>query len=370
MRAVANVSNTEPLSTELERALLHALLDEYERCNWLYFDEQLRTPTLALSDSERFLGRWTSDLRRIEMGRAFVLGHRWTLVVEVLKHEMAHQFVDEVLGVRDQTAHGAVFQRVCAERRIDPRAAGLPEEGPSSDEGAPRATILARVSKLLALAQSPNEHEAQAAMNLAQKLMLEHNLGELEAKRRRAYISRELGEPMGRLEESIALIGVVLRDHFFVEIIQLRVWRPREGSRGTVLEATGTADNVAMAEYVYSFLHHTAEALWEQHKRAHKIKGDRDRRAYRAGVITGFLEKLRVEQRSNEQKGLVWVGDPALTEHYRARYPRISTVRTGGSGSAEARSHGHEAGKKLVLRKGVEGASTSRGLQLGDGKRR
>jgi hypothetical protein len=299
-----------------------------------------------------------------------VLGHRWTLVVEVLKHEMAHQYVDEVLGVRDETAHGAVFQRVCAERGIDPRAVGLPEERASSDPSVPRAKILERVSKLLALAQSPNEHEAQTAMSLAHKLMLEHNLSELEAKRQRRYISRELGEPQGRLEESIALIGVVLSKHFFVEVIELRVWRPRVGSRGTVLEVTGTADNVAMAEYVYSFLHHTAEALWEQHKRAHQIKGNRDRRAFRAGVIAGFLEKLRIEQRSNEQKGLVWVGDPALTQYHRLRYPRISTVRFGGGGSAEARSHGYAAGKKLVLRKAMEGASRSRGLQLGDGKQR
>lgn len=363
------MTDTEPLSAELERALLHAIRDEYALCNGLFFDERLRVPTFSLSDSERYLGRWISDLRRIEMSRPFVLAHRWTLVIEVLKHEMAHQFVDEVLGVRDQSAHGEAFQRLCAARGIDPRAAGLPDPNAvelSADEG--KSAVLSRVAKLLALAQSPNEHEAQTAMKLAQKLMLEHNLSELEARRKRDYVSRELGEPMGRLEESVGLIGVVLREHFFVEVIQLRVWRPREGSRGTVLEATGTADNVAMAEYVYSFLHHTAEALWEQHKRALRIKGDRDRRAYRAGVMTGFLEKLRLEKKSNEEKGLVWIGDPALEKHYRTRYPRISSVRTGGSGNAEARSHGHEAGKKIVLRKGVEEGGGSRGLQLGAGR--
>ncbi|MBL8683505.1 MAG: DUF2786 domain-containing protein [Myxococcales bacterium] len=328
----------------------------------------MRPPTFALIDSESALARWAHRTRTIELSRALVLGQRWTVVVEVLKHEMAHQFVDEVLLVRDETAHGPLFQKVCRERGIDARAAGLPDA--RHDVGVDRSVVLGRVAKLLALAQSPDEHEAQTAMKLAQKLMLEHNLSELEANVVRSYVSRELGEPMGKLEESVGLIGVVLREHFFVEVIQLRVWRPRQGSRGTVLEVTGTPENVSMAEYVYSFLHHTAEALWSQHKRAHEIKGDRDRRAYRAGVITGFLEKLRAEQRTNEEKGLVWVGDPALEKHYRARYPRISTVRTGGAGSAEARSQGHEAGRKLVLRKGVEGATASKGLALGDGKRR
>jgi hypothetical protein len=200
--------------------------------------------------------------------------------------------------------------------------------------------------------------------------MLTHNLDELEARRDRSYISRELGEPSGRLEESIALIGVVLQEHFFVEVIQIRVWRIREASRGTVLEVTGTADNVSMAEYVYSFLHHTAEALWSLHKRAKGIRGDRDRRAYRSGVVTGFLEKLRGEKTVNAERGLVWMGDPLLKKHYRARYPRIATVRTGGAGSAEARTEGHEAGKKLVLRKGVSDGETSAGRQLGAGTRR
>ena len=69
-----------------------------------------------------------------------------------------------------------------------------------------------------------------------------------------------------------------------------------------MLEVTGTPDNVALAEYVFSFLHHTAETLWATHKKARRIRGDRDRRAYRAGVVDGFLDKLRSEQKSNDQR--------------------------------------------------------------------
>jgi hypothetical protein len=362
--------DAEPLSYELERALIYALVQEWLGFNDNLFQGRLRTPIVGLFEGDHHLGRWVSALRRLELSRAFVLEHRWSTVLEVLKHEMAHQFVDEILGIREQTAHGAAFQRVCVERGIDPRAAGVPSVDGARDETPERAAILSKVAKLLALAQSPNEHEAQAAMNLAQRLMLTHNLGELEARRERRYIARELGQPVGRIEEAIGLIGVVLQEHFFVEVIQIRVHRVREGTRGTVLEASGTPDNVAMAEYVYSFLHHTAEALWSQHKRARGIRGDRDRRAYRAGVMQGFLDKLRAEKKVNASKGLVWLGDPALERFYRKRYPRISTVRTGGSGSASARSEGQEAGRKLVLTRGVEGGASSRGLTLGPGEKR
>lgn len=353
------------LSLELERATLYAIGDAWKTLNYTHFRDVLQPPTLAFTDSTRFYARWLCEQHRLEFSLTFVLTQRWTVVLEVLKHEMAHQFVDEVLKIRDETAHGAAFHRVCAERNIDARAAGLPDA--SEIERHERDAVLSRVAKLLALATSSNEHEAQSAMNAAQRLMLKHNLDILETKRAQQFVSRELGEPAGRLEESVGLIGVVLGEHFFVEVIQLRVWRVREGRMGSVLEATGTSENIAMAEYVYSFLHHTAEMLWMQHKKQHKIRGDRDRRAYRAGVITGFLHKLRDEKKSNQERGLVWVGDPALTSHYRKRYPRISHVNSGGSGSREARSEGQDAGRKLVLHKGVGESSAARGLQLGAG---
>ena len=56
-----------------------------------------------------------------------VTEHPWTVVLEVLRHEMAHQYVDEVLGVHDETAHGPTFQAVCEARAIDGRAAGVLE---------------------------------------------------------------------------------------------------------------------------------------------------------------------------------------------------------------------------------------------------
>ena len=73
------------------------------------------------------------------------------MLVEVLKHEMAHQFVDEVLGVHDEPDHGPVFRQVCDERGIDARAAGAPDADRARDH------VLDRIAKLLALAGSPND---------------------------------------------------------------------------------------------------------------------------------------------------------------------------------------------------------------------
>ncbi len=358
-----------PLTLELERAALHALAAEWRNANGTHFRNLLRPPLLALSSGGATLGRWIARTRTLELDRALILGHPWTTVCEVLRHEMAHQFVDEALNIHDQTAHGAAFQRVCADRGIDARAAGLPE--PTGAVGDSRHKVIERVAKLLALAASASEHEAHTAMNAAQRLMLEHNIAAVTAEPGRRFVSKELGEPTGRMEEARSLIAVLLAEHFFVQAIRVRVWRVREATEGTVLEVTGTPENVAMAEYVYAFLDRTADALWVAHKKAHRVTGDRARRAFRAGVVMGFGAKLAEQRSTHQERGLVWVGDPELAAHYRRRYPRIAMVRTGGAGDVDARRHGEAAGRTVVLSRGVEGGSTgSSGAprRLGDGR--
>lgn len=354
----------ERLSAELENASVRALAASWDDLNHTCFQGMLRAPSIGLVDVQSQLARWVRATRRIEVARHALTALGWGQLIEVLKHEMAHQYVDEVLGVRDETAHGPAFRRACEARGIDARAAGDPAFAPTPEE----QQVLERIAKLLALAESPNEHEAQAAMNAAQRLMLKHNLDVTQKKAARGYVFKHLGEPTGRMDEATTLIAAILRDHFFVETITVSVWRPREGRHGSVIEACGTTENVAMAEYVFSFLNHTADALWTLHKRQHRIRGDRDRRQFRAGVMLGFWEKLKGERRSNEEKGLVWAGDPALSQYLRQRYPRIRTVARGGGARGEAHAHGRAHGRELVLRKGVDGGNASRGLQLGPGK--
>lgn len=352
------------LSAALEAAALRALRASWDDLNHTFFQSLLRAPTLGLIESSSVYARWVRGVRAIEVARHALTALGWGQLLEVLKHEMAHQYVDEVLGVHDETAHGPAFRRACEARGIDARATGDPAFAPSPAE----AQVLERIAKLLALAESPNEHEAQAAMNAAQRLMLKHNLDASRAQASRGYVFKHLGAPTGRIDEAATLLAAILRDHFFVETITVPVWRTREGKRGSVLEVCGSPENVAMAEYVHSFLNHTADALWTLHKRKHRIRGDRDRRQFRAGVMLGFWEKLKGEARSNAEKGLVWVGDPALKSYLRTRYPRIRSVARGGGARGEAHAQGRAQGRELVLRKGVEGATASRGLQLGPGK--
>ena len=351
-RAVPPPEAHARLAAELEAALVRELRTAYNDVNALFFRRKLTPVAIELSDVASRLGRWVSDHRTIEIARALVIQQPWGVVLEVLKHEMAHQYVYEVLGITDESAHGPAFREVCARVGIDASASGMPANGERSTE---ESRVLERIARLLALAESSNVNEAQAAMNAAQRLMLKYNLESAATQAPRAYGFRHLGKPTGRVTESERLLGAILGKHFFVEVIWVPVYRALEGKRGSVLEVCGSHGNLEMAEYVHAFLSHSAEHLWREHRQMKRIRSNKDRRTYLAGVMAGFMEKLEQQRVIHKEEGLVWLKDSDLDGFYRKRHPHIHHVRLAGNQRTEAHAHGREAGRNLVLHKPVAG---------------
>jgi hypothetical protein len=346
------------LTASLERALVRELLVSWRQINESYFKSALSAPALELVPSRAHLGRWMRETRTIEISRPLVLEQPWSVVLEVLKHEIAHQYVHEVLRGVDEPSHGPAFRDVCARLGIDARASGMPEAPRSESE----ERVIERIAKLLALAESPNQHEAEAAMAAAQRLMLKHNL---EARSlARDYGFAHLGEPTGRVTESERILAMILGKHFFVEVIWVPVYRPLDAKRGSVLEICGTRANLAIAEYVHAFLTETAERLWRDHKVAEGIWSNKDRRTFLAGVMAGFHEKLARETAANKAAGLVWIRDGDLSDFLRKRHPYIRHVRHAGQRKNEAYAHGKAAGRTIVIHRGVNSRAENRGRLL------
>jgi predicted SprT family Zn-dependent metalloprotease len=355
----------ERLAADLEAALVRELRFAYDHISATLFKRALKHADLRLSDSAKRLGQWNPEKRTIEIARSLVYEHQWGTVLEVLKHEMAHQYVHEVLGQCDEASHGPSFREVCDRIGIDPRASGVPSTSSAAQSPDGEVRALERISRLLALAKSANVNEAQAAMSAAQRLMLRYNLEAAVTLPRRGYGFRHLGVPTGRVSESERVISVILNDHFFVEVIWIPVYRPVQNKRGQVLEICGTPANLEMAAYVHAFLTSAAERLWHEHKQALGIASNRDRRTYLAGVMEGFREKLEREGAKHEKEGLVWVGDADLAVFYRRRHPYIRHTRTAGERRTAAHGYGRDAGRRLVLHRGIPGqASTAPGERL------
>jgi hypothetical protein len=345
-------ARVKALSADLEAALTRELVEQHHLFNATLFRGGLGTPRIELVETEARLGRWIPHTKTIEISKPLVLAQPWGVVVEVLKHEMAHQFMTERHGDVSETPHGPAFREVCEKLGIDGRAGGLPDAAPESRD---EDRIASRIAHLLALAESPNRNEAEAAMLAAQRLLLKHNIDLSQARAARGHSFRHLGKPSGRVTEAERVLSLVLAKHFFVECIWVPVYRPLEGKRGSVLEVCGTRENLEIAEYVHAFLLQTAERLWTEHKRARKLPGDSDRRRFLAGVMHGMLEKLGQEAVQHEMAGLVWVKDADLLRYYRRRHPHVRHVRTAGERRTRAYAEGREAGRSIEIHRGMKG---------------
>ncbi|HVR02850.1 MAG TPA: hypothetical protein VMT47_12010, partial [Polyangia bacterium] len=87
----------DPLHDErtfLETALLRALADTWEELASTHFPRALKPPAIALADGPHRLGSWHRVHRTISVSRELVFQQPWGAVREVLKHEIAHQYVD------------------------------------------------------------------------------------------------------------------------------------------------------------------------------------------------------------------------------------------------------------------------------------
>jgi predicted SprT family Zn-dependent metalloprotease len=349
------------LTAALEAALVRELRAAWRHLNDAYFRGALAQPTLELVAHRATLGRWLPASRTIEISRPLVVEQPWGAVIEVLKHEMAHQYVHEVLGETSQTPHGPAFRDACARLGVDARASGVPA---AAETAASEQHVVERIARLLALAESPNRHEAEAAMAAAQRLMLKHNLEVVRDRRGADYGFAHLGKPTGRVGEHERLVAMILGKHFFVEAIWVPVYRPAEGKRGSVLEICGSRANLAIAEYVHGFLHETAERLWRDHKRAARLASDRDRRTYLAGVMVGFADRLGRQETKSRSEGLVWVKDGDLAGYFRRRHPYVRHVRHAGQRRTDAWTHGRAAGQKIILHRPIAHPTASRGRLL------
>lgn len=345
---------SEDLTAELLRAALREIVDTYDDLNRSLWKASLTRPILAFTDRQQRLGQWHGVERRLELSERLLLDQGWGVLVEVLKHEMAHQYVDEVLGITDEGPHGDVFRSVCAARGIDSSAAGMPQSA-ESDDG--RSRRIDQLTKLLRLAKSSNVHEAAAATSAAQRLMLKYNLSESESHASHGYSHRQLGIATGRVSEGERILACILGEHFFVQVIWVSVYRPFEQKRGSVLEICGTPENLELASFVYHYLRDAAERLWTSYKESHGVSGNAHRREFLAGVLTGVRDKLAADKRRSERQGLVWVGDGELVSYFRRRHPHIRWIRGSAKLRPEAWDRGRDAGRSLEMNQPLREAS-------------
>ena len=360
---------------EIERRIVHGLALEWEAALWVLsrcHRQRMRRPLFSIRDMGDRWGTWDARRREISLSRRLVLDHSWDSVREVLLHEMAHQFSAEVLGAEDESAHGARFQEACLLLRANPRASARYrplDDRVFRDEAASEGRQLLRVKKLLALASSPNQHEADAAMAKARELMAKFNLSIVEQKTPRDFVSIFAGKPLLRHPAEDYHLANLLQDYYFVRCMWVSSFLLEKNRMGRVLEISGTLQNVRLASYVHDFVRNFLESRWSIYNRGKTLNRFR-KTDFAVGLVQGFRSKLdsheEVRTRAQAGNALVEVRDPLLEQHVAHKYPRVTTVRRGPSRQdRRVLKAGQEAGRSLVIHKGIEGGGHGTGRITG-----
>jgi hypothetical protein len=337
----------------LERLVLAQLLDAWVQHNWSLFGRRMSPPGLALEDMSGH-GRWERLTRRLVLSRRLVAHGTWIEVLEVLKHEMAHQYVDEVLRVTDETAHGATFRAVCRERAIDARAASPAVAVDAAD------AITERVRRLLALADRGTEHEAHVALQSAMRLMARHGITSTPAREEPAWAARQIDDVRPRWPaHRTALVGALSR-HLGCPTLWVRGCDASNGKIGSAVEVVGRPETLELFEHMYVFVLRAVERGWLEHRRAHPHVSDRDRRSFLLGAVQGFARTLDREVAALREEGLVWSRDAAIDDVHARRHPKV-TRRGGGSYLLnDAHAAGQREGGRIQVREALKGGAGPR----------
>jgi hypothetical protein len=318
-----------------------------------------RRPGFSLIRTTQVLGQWVREpVREIRISEACVLNHPWYAVVDVLRHEIAHQLADELYH-EEEPPHGTVFHNLCCFLHADPKASGAYptlDEAVLAEKPSDGDRIMARIRKLLALSSSPNRHEAEVAMAKARELMAKHQVDPAAPPPTTDdFVHIVLGEASLRHGLEVHALASLIREHYSVQTIWIPMAVPAAGKVGRALEVCGTRLHVQLAHYAFDFVTHLIASEWRSYQPGVRL-GANGRRDFALGMVAGFRALLDEQLRTSPQvQALVRREDPALEDYFEDRHPRRKQTRAGHGVRVnhDLRRDGEALARRIGMRHGV-----------------
>ena len=352
------------VQSSFDRRILRGLLAEWENALWLLPEslrQSIKRPLFAIRDMSTRLGCWSREKREITLSRAIISGHPWDDVKEVLLHEMAHQVAHEGLQATSEPDHGDRFRQACRLLRANPAASGtyrpLHVRLHQGEELNDRDRIVVRIHKLMALAESSNPNEAQAAMLKAHELISRHNVDLITQGADQDYHSIFLGKPRLRhFREAYHLVHL-LQDYYFVQGMWIQAWVLEKGKMGRVLEISGTQKNVRIADYIHAAICRYIDNAWADYRREKGLNRYR-KTDFAVGIIEGFKATLQ-QASATDFRGVdthlpARIEDHALSRYLAHRYPHVRSFSRKGPGhDARVLADGTKRGRQLIIARGI-----------------
>lgn len=312
---------------------------------------------VAIDDAQR-LGYFDPASCTIAIHKRMMYSAKDRVLADLLRHELAHYFTyiaHHARGLEDRS-HGAQFQATCERYGLSPEVrratCDVSAENDAIVGELENEAIIARIQRLMSLAESDNEHEASLAILRANELMVRHNLEAAVA----AHGSESEIEycvkvviPCKRSSPRISAIAEILTE-FFVYPVQTP----------SGLEVTGTRANVEQAEYIAGVLDRALAASWKQARANSPGKKLREK-PFMNAAADSYLAKLRrakTQHSDKDQRALALLADELAWAGHGTHGGRVHTTTTWYETCTDSTTQGARAGERLEIARGVGSSET------------
>ncbi len=382
-------NNTQRLHHAYEISIIQKLQKEWKRAidkavkSHTFLNGGIHLPLINVTEMTKYLGLWMPERNEIRLSHGLVHQGRWDSILEVFLHETAHQIASQFPQYLSETSHGPLFHQCCRLIGANPKASGNYQSledrvwgedlhsngnGPSDHD-----KIMLKVKKLMSLASSTNQHEAEAAATKASELMALYNIDIIKNDKERSFESIIITEPTLKVSQFQSVAAAILTRFYFVEGIWIYGYIPEKDRWGKCLEISGTPTNLKIADYVFHYILHYAEISWKAYKKANP--SCRSRSGYMTGVLSGFMEKLETQRRETaanqnlkQREALntpMVIQDNRLVRYHETRHPNMVTRRRSHTtASRSAYNSGKSEGKKLTIAKGISRSDGNTGKRI------
>lgn len=312
---------------------------------------------VVIYNNKSMLGYFDPNFYELGFHECLMHGSRKQLH-DVIRHELAHYMTFIDYGAAAQ-AHGSEFRAFCqrmgwAEEVY--KATSCLEDGLSPLD-LEESSVLRKVQKLMALATSSNQNEAEQAMIKSQQLLLKHNIDSKyieDNDEEKMFLKRILKQKKENAKmRSIAHI----LETFFVNTVYNRA------GDFIYLEILGTAVNVEIAEYVANVLQIELDHLWKQAQKSANIKGMIAKNSFFLGIAKGYCHKIQALQRdcNSDAKNALMVIEKKLVDAKAMAYRRLSSSKSNGHYCQESSALGELMGRQLNINPAINQSSKNTG---------
>lgn len=308
---------------------------------------------VVIYNNKRMLGYFDSNFYELGFHECLMQTSREQLH-NVIRHELAHYMAFINHGDSIQP-HAIEFRTFCQQMGWGEEVyrATICLEGGGQSCDVEESNIFRKVQKLMALATSSNQHEAEQAMIKSQQLLLKHNI---ESK----YASCEdeekifLKRIMKQKKENAKMRSIaIILETFFVSAVYCRV------GDFIYLEILGSEVNIEIAEYVASVLQSELDKLWSQAQQYTNLKGMIAKNSFFLGIAKGYCNKIHALTReyNHEVTNALMIIEKKLIDAKAMVYQNLSSSKSRANHCRESSALGEQMGRKLNINPAINRSS-------------